>query len=88
MAFGDSAGGSSSKPPEKQVRLCSEQNANLGEDNNGHSKSSSKGDKKKSKDPNKDKSGDQGGSSGQGGGSGAYVSPPDFFSFNDPGNGK
>lgn len=54
-------------------------------------KKSSKDTKKRSsKSPSKEKSSspNKGGSSGQGqgGDAGAYVSPPDFFSFNDPGD--
>ncbi|KAI2609590.1 uncharacterized protein GGS25DRAFT_530683 [Hypoxylon fragiforme] len=50
----------------------------------------SKDDKKRSSKSSKDKSSDskKDNTSGQGqdSGSGAYVSPPDFFSFNDPGD--
>ncbi|KAI2608038.1 hypothetical protein GGR54DRAFT_643799 [Hypoxylon sp. NC1633] len=54
-------------------------------------KKQTKDDKKRSsKSPNKDQSSSQNkeSTSGQGqtSNAGAYVSPPDFFSFNDPGD--
>ncbi|OTA62322.1 hypothetical protein K449DRAFT_433981 [Hypoxylon sp. EC38] len=75
-----------------KLDISKNRDANRKIEKGSRSKKSSKDNKKKSKSDKNDHSSNQdnAGSSGQGqdggGGGGAYVSPPDFFSFNDPGD--
>ncbi|KAL7622049.1 hypothetical protein AAE478_007550 [Parahypoxylon ruwenzoriense] len=91
MTSNESSEGATSKTWRDTIEHMRKREANRDEENNTHSnKSANNGKDQSSKSQSKDQSSghSKGNSSGdnKGGSSRAHVSPPDFFSFNDPGD--